>query len=290
MEWARLPPLSALRAFAVFSQERSVTAAGEALNVSHAAISQQMRNLEEHLGVDLLQRSGRNLTLTAQGQRLADALLTGFSTIEQGVQEVTDRDAVRPLQVSTTPTFAASWLMPRLVDFRGRNPGIDVMLNVTPDLVPLETGGTDIAIRYGRGPWAGLQNELLIQSPMVVVAAPSLVGKRQITCPEDLADFPWLQELGATESTNWLKQHGVTRDRSKGLLQVPGNLLLDGVRDGQGVAVTILDFVQADILSGRLRVLFQVSDEGGYHIVTRKGVLRPAVKSFVQWLRRQKNG
>ncbi len=285
MDWLHLPPMASLRAFTVFSHARSVTAAGDALNVSHAAISQQMRNLEEHLGVTLLDRHGRNLVLTAKGQKLADTLTKGFATIDQGVAEIRDSDAARPLQVTTTPTLAMSWLMPRLAHFRAKHPEIDVMLNTTPELVALEPGGTDIALRYGQGDWEGMDNELLLQSPLVVVAAPSLVGDCQIKCPADLIGFPWLQELDANESTDWLLRQGVTEERTKGVLQLPGNLLLDGVRDGQGVAVTILEFVKRDVEAGRLRVLFETKRDSGYFIVTRKGVLRPAAKAFVTWLR-----
>lgn len=287
MDWLHLPPLGSLRAFTVFSHARSVTAAGGVLNVSHAAISQQMRNLEEHLGVALLDRQGRNLVLTAKGQKLADTLTKGFATIDQGVAELRDTDAARPLQVTSTPTFAMSWLMPRLAHFRTKHPEIDVMLNTTPELVTLEPGGTDIALRYGQGDWDGMDSEPLLQSPMVVVAAPSLVGDCQITCPADLAGFPWLQELGANESTDWLRRQGFSGERSKGMLQLPGNLLLDGVRDGQGVAVTILDFVKRDIQAGRLRVLFETNRQSGYYIVTRQGVMRPTARKFVAWLRRQ---
>lgn len=287
MDWLHLPPLGSLRAFTVFSHARSVTAAGDALNVSHAAISQQMRNLEEHLGVTLLDRRGRNLVLTANGQKLADALTTGFATIDQGIADLRDTDAARPLQVTTTPTFAMSWLMPRLPDFRSKHPEIDVMLNAIPDVVPLEPGGTDISIRYGSGKWDGLQSESILQSPMVVVASPDLVGDAIICCPADLVGFPWLQELGTSESTDWLQQQGVQEGRSKGVLQLPGNLVLDGVRDGQGVAVTILEFVKRDVDAGRLRLLFQTERKSGYHIVTRPGVMRPAARKFVTWLRRQ---
>lgn len=288
MKWTNLPPLGSLRAFTVYSQTGSVTAAGDALNVSHAAVSQQLRKLEEYLGVALLDRQGRNLVLTSKGQKLADALTKGFAAIEQGVTELTHADAARPLQVSTTPTFAMSWLMPRLADFRQKHPDIDVMLNATPELVPLSVGGTDILLRYGAGDWEGLESELLLKSPMVVVAAPELVGTAKIKHPEDLAKFPWLQELGTNESTDWLVQQGVTTRRSKGLLQLPGNLLLDGVRDGHGVAVTIREFVKRDIDAGRLRVLFETRTHAGYFIVTRPGGLRAPARKFVAWLRRQR--
>lgn len=287
MEWRNLPPLSALRAFSAFAETRNVVAAGEALGVSHAAISQQLRALETHLDVGLLDRSGRSLALTRAGDRLAEALHNGFSEMIEAVEEITGQQELRPVHISVTPTFAASWLMPRLPKFRANHPQVDIMIDPSPKVISLGTDGIDIAIRYGTGPWPGVEAEMLLQSPMVVVAAPSLVGEAQIKQLNDLAKFPWLEELGTSEATNWHRRFGVPR-AELGMVQVPGNLMLDGARDGQGVAVTVRDFVARDIAAGRLRELHVEEKAGaGYHIVTRAGVQRTWVKSFVTWLRRE---
>ena len=122
---------------------------------------------------------------------------------------------------------------------------------------------------------------------MVVVAAKSLVGETPIKDLKELARYPWLEEFGTSESTTWMQRFGVPRAQL-GLMQVPGNLILDGARDGQGIAVTVRDFVERDICAGRLRVLHEEDRPGaGYHLVTRTGVLRPAVKHFVKWIRRE---
>lgn len=287
MNWRNLPPLSALRAFAAFAETRNIVAAGEALGVSHAAISQQLRGLEGHLDVPLLDRSGRSLELTSAGQRLAQALQSGFSGMIDAVEEITGQLEARPIHVSVTPTFAASWLMPRLSKFRAAHPDVDLMIDPSANVVALGADGIDIAIRYGSGPWPGTELEMLLQSPMVVVAAPSLVGERPITDLNELADFPWLEEFGTSESTRWFRRFGV-QGMARGLMQVPGNLMLDGARDGQGVAVTVREFVARDIAAGRLRVLHtEETPDSGYHIVTRPGVLRKSVKDFVSWLRRE---
>ena len=287
MDWQALPPLTALRAFAALAETGSTTAAGALLNVSHAAVSQQVRHLETHLGVALVDRSGRHSRLTAEGRELADALTLGFGAIARAVEALTGADAARPLQISTTPSFAAHWLMPCLSDFRQRHPRIDLMIDPTPRLVAMEPGGIDIAIRYGTGDWPGLEAELLFRSPIVAVAAPHLVAGKRIACPDDLADLPWLQEFGTNEASDWLRRRGVVKERAAGLVQVPGNLLLDGLLGGQGVAVTVREWVRQDITAGRLRLLFEDDGEAGYHIVTRPGVLRAPAKAFVTWLRRQ---
>ncbi len=288
MNWLEMPPLSSLRAFAAFAETGKVTAAGDALNVSHAAISQQMRNLESQLNAQLLDRSGRALMLTEQGQLLADALALGFGAIEGALRDITNADADRPVHISCTPTLASAWLMPRLADFRATHPDIDLMINPTLDVVALVPGGIDVALRFGEGDWPGVVSEPLLTSPIVIVAAPSLISDRTITQPSDLTAFPWLDEFGASESTRWLRSHGIEPRMVKGRIQLPGNMMLDGARDGQGVIITVQHFVQSDIDAGRLRILFQARAGGDYHILTRPGVLRAPVKTFVAWLRRQK--
>lgn len=287
MKWRDLPPLASLRAFGAFAETGTLQSAGDALGVSHAAISQQIRTLEDRLGLALVDRSGRALRLTEDGARLADALLHGFGAIADTVAALTGADAARPVHVSTTPTFAASWLMPRLSRFRALHPGIDLRIDPSPALVRLEPGGIDVALRYGDGDWPGLETEMLLQSPMVVVAAPILLEGRRIAQPSDLAALPWLEELGTTESTNWLRRKGVADGIVGSRIQVPGNLLLDGVRDGQGVTVTVRAFVARDLEAGRLLELFGENDSNGYHIVTRPGVLRRPARDFVTWLRRE---
>ncbi|WP_424985032.1 LysR family transcriptional regulator [Microbulbifer sp. S227A] len=289
MNWLDLPPLSMLRAFAAFAQTSSVSKAGKVLNVSHAAISQHLRGLEAHLDARLLDRSGRGLVLTEQGQRLAEAVMLGFGAIGTAVQELSAADAARPLHISTTPTFAAQWLMPRLPGFRAAHPEIDLMLDPSAAVVALAPGGIDVALRHGQGGWPGLVSQPLLLSRLVVVAAPALLRGREIADPRDLADFPWLEELGTSESTQWLRSKGINRGLVGGRVQMPGNLLLDAARDGQGVSVVVRDFVEPDLKAGRLVELFR-EEPSAYYIVTRPGVLRPHAKAFVRWLRRQVSG
>lgn len=287
MNWSSLPPLTSLRAFAAYAEARSVNAAGGLLNVSHAAISQQMRALETHLGIALLDRSGRKLTLTPAGETLAHSLADAFGGIAQTIEALTGADASRPLQISVTPTLAASWLMPRLSVFREAHPDINLMIDPTAKVQTLDPGGIDLALRYGDGSWPGLLSEPLIRSPIVVVAAHDLVGNRQITSPTDLRDYHWLQELGTNEATDWFAKNGVDRDAGRGFTAMPGNLMLEAARAGQGIAIVAGVFVEADIRAGRLRKLFEDNKEKGYHIVTRPGVPRPPLKAFLNWLRRE---
>lgn len=289
VDWRKFPPLAALRAFSAFAEAGNLTAAGAKLNVTHAAISQQLRSLEEWLGVGLLEREGRRSRLTAEGHRLAQVLEQGFGAIGQVTAELTGEDALRPVQISVSPTFASAWLMPRLADLRARHPEIDLMIDASPELRALQAGGIDIAIRHGTGDWPGLDAEPLLPAPIVVVAARSLVGDAEISGPEDLTRFPWLHETGLNEATKWMAQHGVTGRLEQGVTALPGNMMLEAARAGQGVAILSRSFIEDEISSGRLRVLFQDEQDKQYFIVTRPGAKRVAVKTVCVWLRRQKS-
>jgi len=286
MDWRDLPPLTALRAFAALAETGSTVAAGDKLNVSHAAVSQQLKALEGHMGLALVNRSGRQLELSPEGRQLADALETGFGTIARAVAVLTGAEADRPLHIATTPMLASAWLMPQLGGFHTAFPGINLVLSTSPKVEPMDEGGIDVALRYGDGNWPGLESEPLFLSPMVVVAAPSLVGDTEFRCLDQLADYPWLMDAGLSEANNWLSGIGTLDKLSKGSIQLPGNLLLDGARDGQGIAVTIRAFSEKDIAAGRLRMLFESDTVKGYHIVTRPGVQRETVKTFLKWLRK----
>lgn len=288
--WRDLPPLTALRAFAAFVEAGSLVAAAGQLGVSHAAVSQQLRALEAHMGVSLLRRRGRELVPTPEGRRLAEALAEGFGTIAAEVARLTGAEAARPLRLTTTPSFAANWLMPRIGDFRERNPGIDVVIDPTGTLQPLGPGGFDLALRYGSGVWPGCEAHLLVDSGVVVVAASALVGDREVTRIADLADLPWMQELGTSEATDFLQAHGVSRTARQGMTTLPGNMMIDAARDGQGVAVIARAFVAADIAAGRLRELYADPRRKGYYLVAPEGVLRPPARAFALWARRQAAG
>lgn len=290
MNWSTLPPLSALRAFAAYAQTRSVTQAGAALNVSHAAISQQIRALENHLGLTLLDRGARQASLTPEGETLARALLDGFGAMMTCIEALTGADADRPLQISTTPTLAANWLLPRLPRFHEKHPDISLMIDPSAKVQPLEPGGIDVALRYGNGDWAGLVSELLIASPIVVVAARKLVGDAPITDLADLSVYPWMQELGTSEASDWFTEKGLHESLPRVISAMPGNLMIEAARQGQGVATVARAFVEHDIAAGRLRLLFQDERKKGYHVVTRPGAPRPPLRAFLAWLRREATG
>ncbi len=285
MKWSQLPPLNALRAFAAVAETRSLTRASEVLNVTRPAVSQQIRNLEAHLGQPLLLRGRRGVTLTTQGEALAHSLLAAFANISDAVDNCSVSEGSRALHVTSTPMFAASFIVPRLAAFRAAHPGIELMLNPTSELVDLELGGVDVAIRYGHGDWPGLTSSLLFAGSFAVVAARSLIGDRNITDPAQILDYPILQEFGSNEFSDWMDRQGVIPGPEANITHMPGNLLLDGLRRGDGIVATVPRFIEEDLKTGHLVILFEDRLDAGYHIVTRPGVPRAPLQTFIRWLR-----
>jgi LysR family glycine cleavage system transcriptional activator len=287
MSWADLPSLNSLRAFAAVAEAGSYSRAGASLNVSHAAVSQQVKALEVRLGVMLVVREGRGIKLTEEGNALARQVTRGLAAIRDGVEAVTGADTARPVQVTMTPAFAVRWLMPRITDFQDRHPGVALMLNPTAQLIELTPGGVDVASRFGSGDWPGLRVAPLALPDMVVVGARALIGRRKLDHPEKLARLPWLQELGTNEVAEWMRRQGVTPKRPPKITHMPGTLIMEAVRRGDGLTYTARCFVEDVLGSGQLVLLSSERNTGGYYIVTRQGVLRPPVRTFVSWLKQQ---
>lgn len=287
MDWLNFPSLNALRAFSALAETGSYTRAARRLNVTHAAVSQQVKQLEEHLGVPLAEKSGRGVRLTEEGAALARDLDLGFSTIGRGVERLTQVAASRPVQVTMSPAFAVEWLLPRLIEFQKKHPEINLMLSPTAETLELTPGGIDVAIRYRdkRRPVGDV--EPLLLSDMIVVASPTLAQGLDLSEPASLAKLPWLQELGTNDAAEWLTYHGVVPEDPLTVHHMPGNLIMNAVRRGDGITFTSLAFFNKEIDRGRMIDLFSEKLFGVYYVETRRGALRPAVRTFVKWLNKQ---
>ena len=284
-----LPPLAALRAFEAAARLRSLTAAASELNVTHAAIAQQVRKLEAWFGTPLLYRSGRGVAPTQEGLELASGLSDGFSTIRDAVGRLSASEATRPLNITLTPTFASRWLMPRLEHFRASTPGVEIMINPSAEVVDMSRGGFDAGFRFGRGDWPGLEAERVIDSEIFLSASPALLERRPIEQPSDLLKVTWIQELGSDEMHFWIGALGVDTSDYTNIVSVPGSLAIEAVLRGQGVGITTSAFVKDDIEAGRLVRLFPAGHQGSYcyFLIYRPGYQRPPLKKFIQWVRRE---
>ena len=284
MDWLKFPPLNSLRAFSAVAETASYTLAADRLNVTHAAVSQQVKALEKRLGVALVMRTGRGIQLTNEGALLARELEIGFATIGRGVERLSEDVANRPVQITMSPAFAVEWLMPRIAEFQIENPGITLMLNPTSEVVELKPGGIDVAIRYRdrRRPHRDVEPVLI--SDMIVIGTPSLVGGRNLSDPASLIDLPWLQELGTNEAAEWFTYHGVVPDRPLTVNHMPGNLIMGAVRRGDGITYTARAFFRDDLEAGKVVELLSEPLFGVYYIQTPQEHRRPAVNMFLDWL------
>lgn len=280
-----MPPLSALRAFSAVAEAGSVVAAAARLGVTHAAISQQIRALEKALDIPLVTRAGRKVELTEDGRQLAHGLGLGFAEILRSVSALKEAQRDRPLQVTTTAMFASTWLVPRLGSFRLAHPGVDLVIDPSPVTRALEPGGFDAAIRHSAGDDSRLDMHKLMAAPLVVVASPSLLGDMDDGGPDALTGLPWLSELEQNEASLFLSRQGIAKALSGGVIHLPGNLVLDAARQGQGLAVVTEVLVAADIAGGNLRVVLRDQTDRGYYLATRPGVQRPPLRAFCRWLK-----
>ena len=287
MQWSGLPPLNSLKAFSALAESGSYMRAGAILNVTHSAVSQQVRALEERLCVALVVPRGRGIKLTAEGLALARDLDSGFTALRRGVDKLMESSAIHPVQLSTSPAFAVEWLMPRIQDFQSKHPDIPLMLNPTSKVVELKPGGFELAIRYRDKRKLETPDMPILISDMVVIAAPSLIGAQQIDKPAMLTELPWLQELGTNEVADWLAYRGVNLEKPLIITQMPGTLIMQAVRRGDGITYTARAFFEEEIQSGQIKVLFSEPAFGTYYIATSPGPLRQSVKICMTWLKEQ---
>lgn len=163
---------------------------------------------------------------------------------------------------------------------------IELNLDSTIQAVELRPGGVDMAIRYGTGDWPGLETELLLPGCLTVVASRELIGNARITEPVQLLDFPLLQEHASVEFDLWLEKAGVPADMKRKVLKMPGNMLLEGIRNGDGIGATVPPFIADELRSGKLVALFDDPiPDIGYYLVTLPGPERPALRTFRRWLK-----
>jgi len=283
----KLPPLTALRAFEAAARHGSLSVAATELNVTHAAIAQQVKKLETWFGLPLMRREGRGVATTEQGAKLAKGLGDGLSTIQATVDALSEDDATRPLKITLTPTFAANWLMPRLGGFRAAHPNIEIMLNPTAQPIDLIAEEYDIGFRFGAGAWPRLEAEHILDGGHAVFAAASLLKEHNIKTPSDVAALPWVQELGMDERGVWLKAHGVVEDGSRNVVHMPGNLVVDAIRRGEGVGNVGRTWFEEDVADGSIVALFDddTTTHLGYWMAYRPGPHRAPLKAFLSWVR-----
>ena len=281
-----LPSLTALRAFDLAARTGNFSTAARALNVTPAAVAQQVRGLERDLGLSLAFRHGRGLGLTAEGQVLAAALRDGMDGIAAAISQITTDLAASPLHITLTPAFASQWLMPRLGAFWKKHPTVPLSLHPSETLADLQRDRMDLAIRFGDGNWAGVQARLLFRAAHVVVAAPALLGGKQTLTLAEMTKLPWVFEEDWPEQYAFLRRIGIDPALLSGPKLPTEELALQAARQGYGLHVEMPAMIGDDLASGRLVMVHDGDHSGlGYFLITRPGPEKPALRLFIHWLR-----
>ncbi|WP_149588494.1 LysR family transcriptional regulator [Tabrizicola flagellatus] len=287
IDWRSIPSLTALRAFAATAELRNFSQAARVLNVTHAAVAQQVRALEEALGRPLVQREGRGVSLTADGEQLAAALAEGFGAIQRGIETMKAGEADRPVRITLTAVFAAQWLMPRLRDFWQRHPEIGLSLHPDSKVVDLHRERMDLGIRYGNGDWPGVETEYLTSARLVIAGAPSLIGDRNPSVAE-MAKMDWILSRNWAEQDAYLRQLGLDPERLERTDISNEELALAAARQGLGLVVEGMALIESDVAEGRLRIVHESHQKlPAYFVVTLPGPKRAAARAFLKWLKSQ---
>ena len=291
----RIAPLNALRAFEAAARHLSFTKAAEELHVTPAAISHQIKALEEYCGAPLFRRMTRALLLTDRGQAVLPALREGFDMLAAASQQMSRPWDDRVLTVSAAPSIAAKWLVTRLEQFRIKEPEIDVRLDTTDRLTDFGRDGVDMVIRYGGGKYPGLHVETLFPTAVFPVCSPDLLkGPRPLKVPSDLSKHTLLHVDWSSQHVTWpvwrmwLLAAGVEGvDAERGPRFNDAGLILQTAIAGQGVALAADVLVADDLAAGRLVRPFKLSvpvDFGYYIVCPEEKAKERKVAAFAAWL------
>jgi LysR family transcriptional regulator, glycine cleavage system transcriptional activator len=284
----RLPPLNAIKAFEAAARSESFTRAAEELAVTQGAVSHQVKALEETLGIKLFHRERQRLLLTDAGRDYLAVVRDALDRLAVGTERLVQRQTSQVLTVSTSPDFAAKWLVHRLGRFAEANSGIDLRVSAAMHHVDFAREDVDLAVRHGDGQWPGLEVVRLCVEQLFPVCAPKLVsGRNRITKASDVLKYPLLRLDDATLWPRWLEAAGVTGASAQGPIFNRASMLIDAAIDGQGVALARSALAAWDLINGRLIKPIDVSlrMSKSYWIVCPKATSAfPKIKAFREWL------
>jgi LysR family transcriptional regulator, glycine cleavage system transcriptional activator len=240
----QLQSLNALKAFEAAARHTSFSLAAAELNVTHAAVSRHIRDLEASLGAKLFQRTGRGVQLTEHGQSLGRSLTPAFDLLEKATEQFTGtRRRRRTFVISAEISFAALWLVPRLGNFTSKYPDVDLELDPTNRLIDFRKEKVDLGIRYGNGDWRDVTATKLLDSVLTPVCSPALLKKTKVRKPADLARVTLLQEDPKHHWRDWLEAAGVAEEVVPSGPVLKGHLEIAAAEAGQGFSIA--DLIQA---------------------------------------------
>jgi LysR family glycine cleavage system transcriptional activator len=278
------------------------------MHVTPAAISHQIKALEEYLGIQLFRRLTRSLALTPEGQAMLAPLAQGFESLARAVEGARRPETGESLTVSAPPAFASRWLVPRLHRFAAAHPQVELRLTGTLDTVDQEGSGPgederpgtledncDVGIRFGNGRYPGFRVEPIIAPSIVPACSPRLLqGTQPLRTPLDLRHHALLHDDTVQNEANgpnweeWLRKAGATEvDPSRGLRFNNAVLAIEAAVDGLGVVLALKPLIQSDVAAGRLVIPFglDIPSRYAYYLVTsRTAAIRRSTSQFREWL------
>ncbi len=266
----RLPPFPALTALEAAARHRSYSRAADELFVTHGAVSQQIRKLEDELGVRLFVRRGNMMEPTATGAALASRVAESLATLRAGVDSAR-RAASGPIVLSTGAAFATRWLVTRLSRVSGETGELDLTVRVEDRVADLAGDGVDVALRFGMGPWSGVESVRLFSERLFPVCSPALLERHPIDKPEDLLTAPLLRHTALPWSA-WFRAVGLTApDQPPSLGFDDTSMMLDAAAQGLGVALARSGLSERDLRDGRLvrPLAGEIDVDTGHHFVWR---------------------
>lgn len=284
-------PVGPLRAFDVSARHLNLSAAAQELNVTHAAISRQVKQLEQRLGVQLFERLPRGLRLTAHGALLAEGTREAFDRLASALEDVSLPTVRRKLTVSTFSSLSTRWLMPRVQAFSALFPGVDLQVQTTTRLTDFAREDVDIAIRFGRGHYPGLHVVPLFKPKDIVICAPSFLDQGlPLRTVADLQHHTLLHDDSYSAWARWLHAAGAKEvNPRRGILCGDRNSMLQAAIDQQGVGIAAEVFVASELAAGRLVKVFELevaAEFAIYAVCLPQRLNDPVVSGTLEWLLR----
>lgn len=292
-----IPGLQSLKAFDASARHLSFTKAAQELNVTPAAVSHQIKELEEAIGVPLFQRTSRHMQLTRQGLILKPAIADALDGLTKALQRIRQTDNPKQVRVTASPSIAAKWLVPRIDRFLDSVPGADVRIDVSSSVLDFDRDDVDVAIRFGDGNYPGLQVDKMFHDVLFPVCSPAMLQRgKPLREPRDLLQHTLIhleyEAQGAVWPNwrMWMLAAGVKDfNDTRGLHFSQTSLAIQAAIDGHGIALGDSTLVGDDIAAGRLVKPFELSlrspAQFAYHLITLRDLAgRPMTKAFRDWI------
>jgi LysR family glycine cleavage system transcriptional activator len=285
----RLPPLNALKAFEAAARHESFTQAAAELCVTQGAVSHQVKALEAELSIKLFNRERQRLVITEAGRDYLTVIRDALDRIALGTERLLDRQNTGVLTVSTSPDFAAKWLVHRLGHFAEAHTGIDLRVSATLHHVDFAREEVDLAVRHGDGNWPGLDTVKLASEQLFAVCSPKLLsGRRRLTQPADILKFPLIHMDNREDWARWLQAAGVDDAQvTHGPVLNRASMVIDAAINGQGIALARTTLAAWDLINGRLVRPFPEALRLAktYWIICPKATAKlPKITAFTEWL------